>query len=136
MKKKARIFFKSADFCLSKINEIRSNPLSFATICLSLALVSEMYNKRNMSFTKLTRSSLFAFIKVQDTSLFNFKSDPTRPSDERIKEAQANINFGNDVSQFISVLNKVYIIHVMPELATYPYLEAELVKTDMDLLNQ
>ena len=54
--------------------------------------MSEAYSKRNMDFTKLTRSELFTLIKEQKTSLFNLKAGPTRPSDERIKEAQADIN--------------------------------------------
>ena len=45
-----------------------------------------------MDFTKLTHFELFTVIKEQKTSLFNLKAGPTRPSDERIKEAQPNIN--------------------------------------------
>ena len=42
---------------------------------------------------------------------------------------------GNDVNQFITALNKVYMIHVIPELATYPRLE-EFVTAAKDLLDQ
>ena len=46
-----------------------------------------------------------------------------------------SFNPGNDVNQFITVLNKVYTIYVIPELATYPRLEAEFVKAAKDLLD-
>ena len=131
-----------------------------------------------MDFTELTRSELFTLIMKQKTSLFNMKVGPTRTSDERIKEAQADIkkmlnalklattttpsaaqktyNYGqimlqqslcdviepkkpfipgNDVNQFITVLNKAYIINVIPELATYPSLEAEFANSAKDLLD-
>ena len=48
---------------------------------------------------------------------------------------QKPINPGNDVNQFITVLNKAYIINVIPEHATYSSLEAEFVKAAKDLLN-
>ena len=35
---------------------------------------------------------------------------------------------GNDVNQFITALNKVYMIHVIPELATYLSLKEEFIK--------
>ena len=35
---------------------------------------------------------------------------------------------GNDANQFITALNKAYVIHVTPELATYPSLKEEFVK--------
>ena len=40
---------------------------------------------------------------------------------------------GNDVNQFITALN---MIHVIPELTTYPSLEEEFVKAAQNLLNQ
>ena len=43
---------------------------------------------------------------------------------------------GNDVNQFITALNKAYMIQVIPELATYPSLEEEFVKAAQDLLDQ
>ena len=43
---------------------------------------------------------------------------------------------GNDINQFITALNKVYMIPVIPELATYPSLEEEFVKAAQDLLDQ
>ena len=132
-----------------------------------------------MAYTELTRPELFALIKEQKTSLFNLKAGPTRPSEEKINEAQADIDKmlaalkyatrttpstaqkandydlvmrqqslrdvmrlkrtfspGNDVNQFITILNKAYTIHVMPELATYPSLEGEFVKAAKDLLDQ
>ena len=54
--------------------------------------MSEACSKRNMDFTKLTHSKLFTLIKEQKISLFNLKAGPICPSDERIKEAQADIN--------------------------------------------
>ena len=42
---------------------------------------------------------------------------------------------GNDVNQFIIALNKAYMIHVIPELATYPSLEEEF-KPAQDPLDQ
>ena len=39
------------------------------------------------------------------------------------------------MNQFITVLNKAYTINVIPELATYPSLEAEFVKAAKDLLD-
>ena len=36
----------------------------------------------------------------------------------------------------ITALNKAYMIHVIPELATYPSLEEEFVKAAQDLLDQ
>ena len=41
-------------------------------------------------------------------------------------------NSGNDVNQFITNQNKAYTIHVIPEHATYPSLEAEFVKAAKD----
>ena len=61
-----------------------------ATIRLFITQVSEEHSKRNIDFTKLTCSELFALIKEQKTSLLNLKSGPTHPLDERIKEAQAD----------------------------------------------
>ena len=49
---------------------------------------------------------------------------------------QKKIYPGNYVNQFITALNKAYIIHVIPELATYPSLEEDFVKAVQDLLNQ
>ena len=43
---------------------------------------------------------------------------------------------GNAVNQFITALNKVYMIHVIPELATYSSLKEEFVKAAQDLLDQ
>ena len=43
---------------------------------------------------------------------------------------------GNDVNQFITALNKAYMIHVIPELATYPSLEEEFVKAAQGLPDQ
>ena len=43
---------------------------------------------------------------------------------------------GNDINQFITTLNKAYMIHVIPELATYPSLEEEFIKAAQDLLDQ
>ena len=42
---------------------------------------------------------------------------------------------GNDVNQFVIALNKAYMIHIIPELATYPSLE-EFIKAAQDLLDQ
>ena len=49
---------------------------------------------------------------------------------------QKKFYHGNDVIQFITALNKVYMIHVIPELVTYPSLEEEFVKAPQDLLDQ
>ena len=43
---------------------------------------------------------------------------------------------GNDVNQFITALNKVYMIHIIPKLASYPNLEEEFAKAAQDLLDQ
>ena len=73
------------------------------TICLFITLMSEVYNKRNMDFTKLTHSKLFTLIKEQKTSLFYLKAGPIHPSDERIKEAQADINKMLDALKFATM---------------------------------
>ncbi len=44
-------------------------------------------------------------------------------------------NLGNNVNKFITILKKAYTIHIIPELATYPKLEAEFVKAAKDLLD-
>ncbi len=48
---------------------------------------------------------------------------------------QKTLNPGNDVNQFITVLNNAYTIYVIPELATYPSLETGFAKAAKDLVD-
>ena len=154
-----------------------------ATTRLYITLVSEVYSKRNMNYSSFTRSELFTLIRNQKAALLNMTTGSTHPSQEKIKETQADLdnmvtalnsasittpsiakksaNYdlamrqqslwdamkqkkkkkkkfypGIDVNQFITAWNRVYMIYVTPELATYPSLEEEFVKAAQDLLDQ
>ena len=151
-----------------------------ATTRLYITLVSEAYITKNMVYSSFTRFELFTLIRDQKAALLNMTMGLIHPSEEKIKETQANLdnmvtalNSGsittlyiaqkstynydlamrqqslqeavkqkktfytrNDINQFITVLNKVYTIHVIPELPTYPSLEEEFVKAAQDLLDQ
>ena len=150
-----------------------------ATTRLYITLMSEAYSKRKMNYSSFTRSELFTLIRDQKAALLNMKTGPTHPSEEKIKETQADLdnmvtalnsasittpsiaqksahNYnlamrqqslrgamkqqafypGNGVNQFITALNKVYMIHIISELVTYPSLEEAFVKAAQDLLDQ
>ena len=140
-----------------------------------------------MNYSCFTRSELFTLIrdkkkkKKKRAALLNVAKGLIHPSEEKIKETQADLdnmvtvlnsasittpsiaqksayNYnlamrqqslrdamkqkkkkfhpGIDVNQFITALNKAYMIHVIPELTTYPSLEEEFVKAAQDLLDQ
>ena len=131
-----------------------------------------------MNYSSFTRSGLFTLIRDQKAALLNMTTGSTHPSEEKIKETQAELdnmvsalnstsittpsiaqkrtyNYdlamrqqslrdpmkqkkfypGNDVNQFITVLNKVCMIHVIQEPVTYPSLEEEFAKAAQDLLD-
>ena len=168
-------------YSFSKQNKLNLVSLIFlATTRLYTTLVSEAYSKRNMNYSSFTRSGLFTLIRDQKAALLNMTTGSIHPSEEKIKETQADLDNmvtapnsasittqsiakkkaptttiwqcdnshfetqwnkkkfypGNDVNQFITALDKVYMIHVIPELATYPSLEEEFVKAAQDLIDQ
>ena len=130
--------------------------------------MSEAYNKRSMNYSSFTCSKLFTLIRDHKAALLNMTTGSTHPSEEKIKEIQADIDmvtalnsasittpsiaqksaYNYDLAMrqqslrdamkqkknstlemtSITALNKVYMIHVIPELATYPSLEEEFVK--------
>ena len=78
--------------------------------------MSEAYSKRNINYSSFTCSELFTLIRDQKAALHNMTMGLTQPSEEKIKETQA------DLDNMVTALNSASV--TTPSIAqksTYNY---------------
>ena len=70
---------------------------------LYITLVLEGYGKRNMDYSNFTGSELFTLTIDQKAALLHMTTGPTHPSEEKIKETQA------DLDNMVTAMNSAFI---------------------------